>query len=218
MQCKRFSFLVILAMSLLLSAELFAGPSILISEVSYDPLGSDADGEWIELFNASENSIDLLGFQLSDLETPTSSGTFILPSFVLGSGEALILARNPDGFRALDASYAGISPVLDMAVSGNSIGLLNNGGDSVELRNASGELLDMVAWAGFIDGWDLTAAGFSLMRTDLPTDPSSWIAGSSTLLPTPGTTDLQPVPEPASLLLISIGTMGLFIGVRRRRK
>ncbi len=107
---------------------------VIINEVMADPVPVVGlpDAEFIELFNASGQPVDLSGWQYSDASITTT-----LPSRVLPPGDFLILCRQAD--TALFSGYglvAGLSPWPS----------LNNTGDFLGLRNAGGALIDTVAY------------------------------------------------------------------------
>jgi regulation of enolase protein 1 (concanavalin A-like superfamily) len=107
------------------------GPSsrrtrLVISEIMYHPkppAGVTNDLEFIELYNAGEIFEDLTGW------TITGGVSFSFPAgFKLAAGDFVVVASNP---AALQSVY-GITGVL-----GPFTGLLNNGSDTVRLRDAS---------------------------------------------------------------------------------
>ena len=87
----------LLAALRLLSAALLAalpGPGdaqtvnhLVISEVLYDPVGTEPDGEWIEIFNPTGSSVALSGWKLND----NSSSQDIIPNLTLSPGQFLVL-------------------------------------------------------------------------------------------------------------------------------
>jgi len=131
---------------------------ILISEVMYDVPGSDAKGEWIELYNPTTASVDLSGWSLAD-----NSRSFSLPSgTIIQAGDYLVVARDTTGFFNL----YGFNP----DVSGLTLAL-SNSGDEVSLHNSTGSTVDYVAWEQYTTGWDITAStGQTIARSTLNSD------------------------------------------------
>jgi len=111
---------------------------IIVNEVMYDPTAvRDADGEWFELYNVSDDPISLQGCAVSDRgETTELSGLFLRPN-----AQAL-LVRSLDG--ALNGGLDG-----DHAFGFS----LNNGGDTITLA-CNGNTIDALTYGrdeGFPD-------------------------------------------------------------------
>lgn len=66
-------------------------PKIIISEILPNPTGED-NGEWIELYNAGEDLVDLVGWILDDAEG--GSKPYIIDAISIASGNFAILARS----------------------------------------------------------------------------------------------------------------------------
>ncbi|TWU26075.1 lamin tail domain-containing protein [Bythopirellula polymerisocia] len=61
---------------------------VIISEIMYDPQGSDTNKEWVELFNTGSSAVDLGGWTLEDIQDGSvssviQSGVVLLPSQAL---------------------------------------------------------------------------------------------------------------------------------------
>ena len=93
---------------------------MLINEFLPNPVGKDADGEWIELFNNSQETINLNGWQIKD----ASGKTFIFKNQTINPGEYLVL----------DYKTTKIS--------------LNNNGETLFLYDQNGNLIDKVGFTG----------------------------------------------------------------------
>jgi hypothetical protein len=122
---------------------------LVISEVFVDPTDvGDASGEWIEVYNASAQSLDLLGFELVDDSGDVAA---ITSSLVVSSGSYAVLARNGDptlnGGVTADYDYSGMS--------------LSNGQDQVVLRFLDLEV-DRVEYDLSIYSNNLAGASWSL--------------------------------------------------------
>jgi len=91
---------------------------IVVSEFMPNPSGSD-DGEWIELYNKSSQTVDLSGFGLQD----NSTRVFIIEDLSLSSQKYLIIDK-----------------------SDSKIALNNSGGDAVKLYDPDGELLELIEY------------------------------------------------------------------------
>jgi subtilisin family serine protease len=133
-------------------ADLVAG-DLLFTEVMADPTTcTDASGEWLELFNATDATVQLGGLVLTD----ASGRTGTLSDAVVQPGEHVVVGRG-------DAqSFCG---PLARSTYGTSLSL-NNGGDEVALSFEGTELARTLAWtfttpgvsiARLTDSYDATA-------------------------------------------------------------
>ncbi|KZM44996.1 ribonuclease [Marinomonas sp. SBI22] len=159
--------------SLLLLGSSLGFAELQISEVLYDTPGTDSIEEWIEIYNAGCEQVDLSSYQLKDNgATHTLSGT-------LAANTYFTIAKSSSGFEAM----YGFSPdASGLALS------LGNSGDYVELYNG-GDLVDLVAWEGKVSGWNISAQHVSLYRTQTSsvTTSSNWATSS---IDTPSTGNL----------------------------
>ena len=111
--------------------------AIQITELVYNTPGSD--WEWIEIYNPTGSSIDISGYTIADASNNTltfSAGTSIASESYLtaslgGSGSAQF---TPDFDGSGNVSYT------------YSYGMLNNGGDTVSLKDSSSEIVDQVIY------------------------------------------------------------------------
>lgn len=78
----------------------------LINEFLPDPQGSDAEGEWVELYNATGAKIDLSGWYLDDEDG--ASSPFQIPEQTVLEAGAFLLFKNPE----LDLSLKNSEDVL----------------------------------------------------------------------------------------------------------
>lgn len=121
-------------------------PQIIISEFIPDPEGSD-DEEWIELYNASDEIVELDNFSLGD----NSSRRFVFDeSFNVDAKEYLILEKELTG-----------------------ISLNNSGGDSVKLYNPNEELQEVVEYQDCFEGRSYARREDDFVWTKTPTPGSS---------------------------------------------
>ena len=103
--------------------------SVVINEIHYDPPDKTQRAEFIELYNNTNASIDLSGWQLDDaVEYAIPSGT------VLPAQSYLVVAEDPD---TADAAF-GIQSI------GPWKGTLRNSGERILLRNEVGTVIDEV--------------------------------------------------------------------------
>jgi len=169
---------------------------IVVTEIMIDPGGiaerpPDADGEWLELFNPTDATISLAGWELED------EGGF--PAFIFGEGveiepsARLVVGTNNDGQANGGVTVDVVAPDIR----------LNNQEGFVELR-AGAAVIDRVAWSR--PDWPVLAGGaisldptkHSAAANDLP---GNWCTSSRAFRPrgdrgTPGGRN-PPCPERA---------------------
>lgn len=104
-----------------------SGDEIIINELLPSPEGSDADGEWIELYNQGKDKVNLLSWKLDDSEGGSKPYKF-LSDFWLEGGMFYVLDRPESGLA------------------------LNNTGDAVRLYNNLDELVDEVEYGAAAEG------------------------------------------------------------------
>ena len=154
---------------LVLAAPVYA--SVQISEVYYDPIATEYDGEAVELYNSGSGPVDISGYIIS---TKSSATDAILPQGAVIPAKGYYLVADAGFSTGKDnASW----PDADFE---NEITLTNTDG-GVALKNGNGSLLDAVGWgspsnigSGFYEGapHEGTHAGFSLQRIKNSNDNS----------------------------------------------
>ncbi|MEM6559305.1 MAG: ExeM/NucH family extracellular endonuclease [Myxococcota bacterium] len=125
---------------------------IVINEIMQNPAAvGDTEGEWFELYNAGDASVDLNGFVVRD----DDSDAFVIDTpLVLAPGGFAVLGNNADietnGGVRVDFSY------------GSSM-FLANGADELVLVDRDGLEADRVAWDGGSVFPDPTGASMALV-------------------------------------------------------
>lgn len=164
------------------------------------------DDEFVELFNLSPDAVDISNWTLSDATDERYSftnGTFIQANsaFVVFGGGTPVLSDSID---------------WQVLTTGNLN--LNNGGDTITLRDATGLLIDSYTYG--------TEAGYDQSITRSPEGgKGEWVkhtllANADGKLFSPGSLvndvpQTSTVPEPATVLSLSLG-LGAMIFRRRR--
>lgn len=133
------------------------------AELAVNPVFDTSDFEFIEVKNIGATAVDLGGIKLelaADFTLTNAQGITLAP------GAFAILAANPQAF---STRYPGVPNVL-----GPFVGDLDNGGERVVLKNASGAIIsDFIyddVWYPTTDGGGRTLAIYN------PTGPSSTAA------------------------------------------
>ena len=127
---------------------------IVVSEYMQNPSAvSDGNGEWLELFNTTGDSINLQGFSIEDQDFDG----FVLPGLTIPARGYLVFGNDGN-----PASNGGVG--VDYVWPASSF-FLANGSDEILIKDSTGHLLDMVAYdngATFPD-----PNGASVERADL---------------------------------------------------
>lgn len=130
---------------------------LLISEVLYDPITTEPDGEWIEITNAGGSTLDLALYKIGDEETSgQSEGMYQFPvGSKLEPGQVLVIANranafiNDNGFLPdfeLVESYSSV-PNLTKYTSWSSGAIqLGNTEDEVLVLDGNNQLVDAISW------------------------------------------------------------------------
>ncbi len=113
---------------------------ISIGTIEYNPASGNQDHEYIELINPAGYAVDISGWRLANAVRHTFS-----PGTVIPAGGALYAAANASAFRERTVSPKGGEQRL---VQGNYKGHLSNWGETVELCDADGRLVDSVFYEG----------------------------------------------------------------------
>lgn len=114
--------------------------SITISEIHYNPSGSD-DTEFIEIKNLSTNTVDLSLVEISN----AASFTFPTDSSV-APGEHIVVVEDAVAFSNYYQTATSPWYYPDIAVAGQWTGALGNGGESIELLHPNGESILAVSY------------------------------------------------------------------------
>lgn len=151
--------------------------SVRLSEIAYHP-DSAPEHEFVEVANLSLHPIDVSGWRFTD------GVRFTFPALsILQPGEHAVIIRDPIRFA---------ERYPDVPTRGLFHGSLDDGGERLTLRDATGVVVDSVAWDD--DAlWPLgpDGFGFTLVRTDTSGDPDvpdAWRA-SAELGGSPGAPD-----------------------------
>ena len=145
-----------------------AVPGVVISELHYSPV---AGVEFLELHNPTGSSVDLSGWTIDAVGLTVPGGTVMLP------GDYLVLTKSITAFQA---AYPNVPNVVLVQFSGG----LSGGGETVQLKNASGSEVDVVSY-GVTAPWPAEpTAGLVTLSLEDPADdnslPGSWGVSAAT--------------------------------------
>jgi phosphatidylserine/phosphatidylglycerophosphate/cardiolipin synthase-like enzyme len=131
--------------------------NVMITEIYYDTyLKGDTDGEFMRIHNPTTDTVEIGGWQISDLED-----TITFPALTgMDAGDCLYLAYNATAFydetlwRA-DFEYGVDSDSTPDMVKTYKTIKLSNDGDEVILKDEKGEIVDVVIYGSSdaVDGW-----------------------------------------------------------------
>ena len=146
---------------------------VVINEIQFDPLPGGS--EFIELFNRSGTTFDLLGFSFRDSRSPPNAVADV--SSLLEPGGYAVLVADDEAFAGQFRRTPFVAPSRWPA--------LNNGGDVVVLEFED-EIVDSVAY-----GDDAAPTGYSLERVDPdgPSEPFNFAPSRNPFGATPGETN-----------------------------
>lgn len=109
---------------------------IVINEINYNSADDFDSGDWIELYNLGNHSVDLSGWFLSDSDTINK---FIIPDgTVIESNGYLVIVNN-------EVSFVSIFPNVQNFIGQAAFGL-SGSGEFIELVNSDGEIIDSLTY------------------------------------------------------------------------
>lgn len=141
-------------------------PSLLvvINEIAWAGTKAGSSDEWLELFNNSTNTIDLVGWTLKAADgSPTitfasSTGTTTIPS---------------GGYFLLERTNASTTDVAEDYIF---TGALNNDGEKLELRDRQNKLIDLL---DFSSGWPAGSSSPSYISIERASAASTTFANNN---------------------------------------
>lgn len=145
---------------------------VVINEIMYAP--SSGEPEWIELYNRTNQTLNLKNWKLSDAAS----------SITITNQDKLL---NPNSFIVItkDSSVLNFYNIQSEIIEAN-LPSLNNTGDAVVIKDISNVLIDSVSylpsWGGNIDGRSLER----LSAEGSSNDPDNWASSVSINKATPG--------------------------------
>lgn len=128
---------------------------ILITEIMYNPPGTDTKHEWLEIFNASSENIDLNGWKF--FEASTNHGLVLYQgSYILDSDTYAIIADDAATFHSDHPDYK--NTIIDSVFS------LSNSGETIAIKNNLGEVISDLSYSS---DWGSDIEGTSLEKIDI---------------------------------------------------
>ena len=179
--------------------------SILISEVLNNPNGPEPGGEWIEVYNPGDFSLDLSNYKVGDAAYRGGSEGMLSfpPGTTINPGKVIIVANQAVAFHQIygfaanyemEESDPAVPNMLKYAAWASGHIELADGGDEVLILNPYDQLADAVSWGSSKFAFDpsvhIVNSGHSLERKPAFLDTntaSDWIDQP---LPAPGQVDV----------------------------
>ncbi|MBP7805021.1 MAG: lamin tail domain-containing protein [Candidatus Pacebacteria bacterium] len=210
-----------LVLFLVFPSAAIADGSIVITEVMYDPLGTDTNREWIEIYNSSTLGIELSKYIFfSDGVGSSKHSLTAVTSATLPAGSYAVIVQNPETFKNDYPSYSGL--IFDSSWTG----LTATSGKSLVIQDSASITVDQVTYNPALgatnDGNSLQKGGDGKWTASTPT-PGSGALSSSTTTTTTDTAktvtsyDAPKVKVPmrmnGSIALPDMGTVGIPIEI-----
>jgi hypothetical protein len=147
------------SITLTYSSDTLSAGDLVITELMYNPTAvSDSNGEWVEIYNDTASTINLLGLELSDDQAITTIDMVVM----VAAGEYAVLGNNAD-----ETANGGVDVDYDYG----SVQLNNSGAQYLSIANGSGDI-DRIDW----DNAGVTmpdASGGSIILSSLEIDATS---------------------------------------------
>ena len=182
----------------------YSDQGIVITEVMANPASvSDSYGEWFEIFNTTDSTIDMHGWSIKDLDGDEHQLLSDETTIPILPDEYFILAKNGD-----ESQNGGVN--VDYVYNGFS---LSNSDDEVILLDASGAIVDEVHYS---NGWPFSSGVAMELHNPLEDNSliQNWYASTisygngdtgSPGIPFDGTLDIEKVLlNPSSFDLVSL--------------
>ena len=225
----------LIASAALLAISTAARADIVITEIHYNPNGSEnANQEWAEIYNTGDQPVDLSGWDWGDSQDEQYTGNFPTGTSLAPHTAAILVAQSATVFQQI------WGPNIQVITADTGISLGNTGSatnETVVIRNEQDAIIDAVNYETNTNGWPGNNNQASIY---LKPDAISQLAndvGSNWALSTVGTDGafqaaaLNPditnstlqdiaspgavaVPEPASFTAVALAAIAL----RRRRR
>jgi uncharacterized repeat protein (TIGR01451 family) len=174
---------------------------VVINEVFFNPsVSGESAHEWVELYNTTSSPITLTNWTIADGNTSDTVPEVMIPPY----GFAIVAASAvfSDDYPGFSGTWVHVGATIGSG--------LNNGGDSVTLRDESSTLIDGVSYGSDTAYWDCSGypcdsidEDHSMERDPAGTDtdgPGDFVELSS---PTPGSGNVT--QEEADLVVVKTG-------------
>jgi hypothetical protein len=202
--------------ALLLAASLTSRADLVITEVmsSSSHTASAANGDWWELYNSGNSSIDLTGYSWDDNTATPGSADF--NHITIGAGQAIIICQENTGAEQAWKDLWGASDVTVINLGNTVFQNFGSGGDEIHPFAPSSVQIASVSFGtattGFSFEWDSAGnyQGIAVLGEN-GAFQATVAAGGGPDIASPGY--VTPVPESGALALLACGGL-VFLGRR----
>lgn len=167
-----------------------ASPLIAINEIHYHPNTALGEEEFVELYNAGDQVVDLSNWRFSNgIKYKFAPGT------MMKSGDFLVIASNPEALKAATGYAKALGPFS---------GKLDNAGEKLTLADNAGNVMDELVygdegnWPNEADG---SGSSLELVSPMLPNEYGVCWKPSSKAFGTPGAQNSVFVENPAPIII-----------------
>jgi len=227
------------AAAALLAASACARADIIISEIMWNPNGSEGGlQEWIEITNTGSATVDLTGWVYGDSQDGHYSNPFAAGTSLAAGGSAVIVGQSAAVFQSIWG--AGVQVITYTGGPAEGISLANSAtatNETVAIFDASNNLVDDVNYESNISGWPATDGSnvngqtiyllpqaFTTTANNVGANWAESVVGVhgayTALINNPGIANATSpdvaspgvavfIPEPSAALLAAIATLGL---------
>lgn len=231
--------IVTAAVAACLAASSIARADIIISEIMWNPNGSEGGlQEWIEITNTGIATVDLSGWVYADSQDGHFSDPFLAGTSLSAGASAVIVGQSAAVFQSIWG--AGVQVITYTGGPSGGISLANSANatnETVAIFDASNNLIDDVNYESNISGWPATDGtnvngqsiyllphAFTATANNLGSNWAESVAGVdgayTALINNPAITNATApdvaspgvaviVPEPSTALLAAIAALGL---------
>jgi hypothetical protein len=209
-------FSLSLILSFVAAASPVASAALIITEVMSSSSINGSD--WWELTNTGSSSVDLTNYYWDDNDNMNGADGAVFGSFSIASNQSIVILQDSDLAEFEGIWGTGITILDESQFSGgNTFSGLSSGGDIIRLYDADpsagGTLVAGVDFVAATSGVSFEwAADGSSLGLSVAGENGAYAAGTD--IGSPGV--ISAVPEPSSLALLSIASVGL--AIRRKRR
>jgi len=188
--------------------EFLADPAMgLAGDANNDGVRDSYDDEFVELFNLSSNAVDISNWYVSDASSDRHF--FDVDTYIKANSTFVVFGGGAPNL-----------PGIDWQIASQGQLNLNNGGDTITLCDASGNVIDSYAY-GTEAGYDQSivrnpegSKGVWIKHTELPNAEGKLFSPGYLINPIEIPAQ-STVPEPMTILSLSFGLGSIFL-MRRK--